>query len=150
MRRCTSADAVGARHVRTTAEDDGVLTFVNSEGRPARLERVMLTVADGDVRESNHPLRGTRRSRSRLLRGLAGFTSSAAPHRWPAADRGPHSGPHATRPANPTKRLGTKAHKNRGRTPIGVRPRPKVRRQAQLDPTELSVLNMLLPAVWTF
>ncbi|BCO45434.1 hypothetical protein MINTM008_13530 [Mycobacterium intracellulare] len=35
----------------------------------------------------------------------------------------------------------------RGRTPVGARPRfTESRRQAQLDPTALSVLAMLLPA----
>ena len=42
-------------------------------------------------------------------------------------------------------------HRQRGRTPIGVRPRlSKVCGQAQLDPTALSVLAMLLPADCTF
>src|SRR5882757_5434051 len=40
--------------------------------------------------------------------------------------------------------------KQRGRTPIGVRPRLKLGCQAQLDPTALSVLAMLLPALCTF
>ena len=42
------------------------------------------------------------------------------------------------------------ADKRRGRKPIGVRPRSEGVFQAQLDPTALSVLDMLLPAVCTF
>jgi hypothetical protein len=45
---------------------------------------------------------------------------------------------------------GRAAGKRKGRTPGGVRPLLSVRCQAQLDPTALSVLAMLLPADWTF